>query len=133
MFNSIISRSTKALVFSLVALSGAISQSNLQAQSSQDLDLVALPIFHIVNSEVGLIIRELPDSTSARVGSLENGTQVRIAGEPVEGDPLVWASVNPDLDDPSSTWVQISRPQAGWVLFQSEDSNGLYEYLIPIE
>jgi hypothetical protein len=86
---------------------------------------------HTVRCEVGLSIREKPSYHSRRVGLLENGDNVLIAGDKTDDPEIVWASLLPDADDSQTVWIQIVKPKAGYVLYHTTDSNGLYEYLVP--
>ena len=85
---------------------------------------------HKVNAPVGLIIRSKPGTNGKRVGSLEEGTQVTLAGKAVAEDKSkVVPVVSKDAQDPDASWVQISAPKAGYVLYRVGGANP-YDYLV---
>lgn len=96
-------------------------------------DEAPVAIRHQVNAPVGLIIRSKPSSKTKRVGSLEEGVKVTLAGKAVEGDKTkVIPVVFKDAEDPDASWIQITKPQAGFVLYRAGGS-APYEYLVPVK
>lgn len=86
---------------------------------------------HQVNCEVGLAIRSKPAYESKRLGLLENGDKVALAGKPVEGDKSkVIPVVSKDAQDAEAMWIQISAPKAGYVLYKALGT-APHDYLVP--
>lgn len=90
-----------------------------------------VPRVHQVNAPVGLVIRSKPSTKTKRVGSLEEGLKVTLAGKPVEGDKTkVIPVVYKDVENPEVSWIQITKPQTGFVLYRAGGASS-YEYLVP--
>jgi hypothetical protein len=90
-----------------------------------------VPRIHKVNAPVGLIIRSKPGTDGKRLGSLTEGTQVTLAGKAVAGDRnQVVPMVSKDAQDPDASWIQISAPKAGYVLYRVGGTSP-YDYLVP--
>lgn len=90
-----------------------------------------VPRKHQVNAPVGLIIRSKPGTTGKRLGSLEEGAKVTLAGKAVEGDKTkVIPVVTKDDGDMDATWIQITTPKAGYVLYRA-GGTAPYDYLVP--
>lgn len=86
---------------------------------------------HQVNAPVGLVIRSAPGTDGKRLGSLEEGTRVTLAGKAVEGDyNKVVPVVSKDAQDPEASWIQISAPKSGYVLYRT-GGVAPYDYLVP--
>jgi hypothetical protein len=83
---------------------------------------------HKVFAEVGLIVRASP-LKGRRIGSLEKGAKVRLAGQRQEGG-TVRLELNKQSD--GSYWVKIKSPMAGWVLLAGQDDPN-YRYLVPCD
>jgi hypothetical protein len=84
-----------------------------------------------VNAPVGLIIRSKPGKDRKRLGSLAEGTQVTLAGKALEGDKNQVVPVeSKDAQDPDASWIQISAPKAGYVLYRV-GGTAPYDYLVP--
>ncbi len=86
---------------------------------------------HKVNAPVGLIIRSKPGTDGKRLGSLEEGAKVTLAGKAVAGDKnQVVPVVSKDAQDADASWIQISAPKAGYVLYRVGGA-APYDYLVP--
>ena len=86
---------------------------------------------HKVNAPVGLVIRSKPGTDGKRLAVLEEGTKVTLAGKVVADDKnKVLPVVSKDAQDPEASWVQISAPKAGYVLYRVSGSSP-YDYLVP--
>ncbi len=86
---------------------------------------------HKVNAPVGLVIRSKPGTDGKRLGALEEGTKVTLAGKAVADDKnKVLPVVSKDAQDPEASWIQISAPKAGYVLYRVSGSSP-YDYLVP--
>jgi len=88
---------------------------------------------HKVNAPVGLSIRSKPGIDGKRLALLEEGAKVTLAGKPVADDKdkdKVLPVVSKDAQDPEASWVQISAPKAGYVLYRVGGSSP-YDYLVP--
>ncbi len=96
-------------------------------------DEAAVARQHKVNAPVGLVIRSKPSTTGKRLGAIEEGTKVTLAGKAVEGDKTkVVPVVSKDDQDIDASWIQITAPKAGYVLYRAGGS-APYEYLVPVE
>jgi len=84
---------------------------------------------HQVNAPVGLVIRSKPSSDSKRLGSLAEGEKVTLAGKAAEKGMVVPVIVK-DAKDPEASWIQISKPKAGYVLYRA-GGTAPYDYLVP--
>jgi len=84
---------------------------------------------HQVNAPVGLIIRSKPSSDSKRLGSLAEGEKVTLAGKAAEKGMVVPVVVK-DAKDADASWIQISKPKAGYVLYRTGGA-APYDYLVP--
>lgn len=84
---------------------------------------------HTVNSQVGLIVRDEPSSDGAKLGTLKYGQKVKLAGEQVEGEPLVNARISKNGNE---NWLKIKQPFKGWVLYFVDDDPN-YSYLVPCD
>jgi hypothetical protein len=117
-------RITVALVVTF-AITLPLSRTLAELPSPDDV----VPQCHKVFSEVGLIVHASASSKSRRIGSLEKGAKVRLAGERQEG-----GTVRPELTKQSdgSYWVKIKSPIAGWVLFAVQNDPN-YRYLVPCD
>jgi hypothetical protein len=89
-----------------------------------------VPECHKVFSEVGLIVRASGSSKGRRIGSLERGAKVRLAGQKGEGSGTVHPQITKQAD--GSYWVKIKSPIPGWVLFAGQDDPS-YRYLVPCD
>lgn len=86
---------------------------------------------HKVNAPVGLSIRSKPGMDGRRLGLLEEGAKVTLAGKAVTNDKTkVLPVVTKDAKDPDATWIQVSSPKAGYVLYRVGGASP-YEYLVP--
>ncbi len=86
---------------------------------------------HKVNAPVGLVIRSKPGTDGKRLAVLEEGTQVTLAGKAAADDKnKVLPVVSKDAQDPDASWVQISVPKAGYVLYRVSGISP-YDYLVP--
>ena len=86
---------------------------------------------HKVNAPVGLVIRSKPGTDGKRLAVLEQGTKVTLAGKAVADDKSkVLPVVSKDAQDPEASWVQISAPKAGYVLYRVGGTIP-YDYLVP--
>lgn len=86
---------------------------------------------HKVNAPVGLVIRSKPGTDGKRLAVLEEGTKVTLAGKAVADDKnKVLPVVSKDAQDPEASWIQISAPKAGYVLYRVGGSSP-YDYLVP--
>ena len=86
---------------------------------------------HKVNAPVGLVIRSKPGTDGKRLAVLEEGTKVTLAGKAVADDKnKVLPVVSKDARDPEASWVQISAPRAGYVLYRVSGTSP-YDYLLP--
>lgn len=86
---------------------------------------------HQVNAPVGLVIRSKPGINGRRLGALEEGLKVTLAGKAVANDKSqVIPVVSQDAQDPEASWVQISAPKAGYVLYRVSGASP-YDYLVP--
>ena len=86
---------------------------------------------HKVNAPVGLVIRSKPGTDGKRLAVLEEGTKVTLAGKAVADDKTkVLPVVCKDAQDSEASWVQISAPKAGYVLYRVSGSSS-YDYLVP--
>lgn len=86
---------------------------------------------HKVNAPVGLVIRSKPGTDGKRLAVLEEGTKVTLAGKAADNDKKkVQPVVSKDAQDPEASWVQISAPKAGYVLYRVSGSSP-YDYLVP--
>lgn len=86
---------------------------------------------HKVNAPVGLVIRSKPGTDGKRLAVLEEGTKVTLAGKAADNDKKkVQPVVSKDAQDPEASWVQISTPKAGYVLYRVSGSSP-YDYLVP--
>ncbi|MCX6848715.1 MAG: hypothetical protein NTY98_07320 [Verrucomicrobia bacterium] len=86
---------------------------------------------HKVNAPVGLSIRSKPGIDGKRLALLEEGDKVTLAGRAVADDKTkVFPVVSKDAQDPEASWVQISEPKAGYVLYRVSGSSP-YDYLVP--
>ena len=88
-------------------------------------------LFHKVNAPVGLVIRSKPGTDGKRLGTLEDGARGTLAGK-VSADEknVVLPVVSKDRQDPDASWVQISAPKAGYVLYRVSGTSP-YDYLVP--
>ncbi len=84
-----------------------------------------------VHCEVGLSIRKKPDYNSPRVALLEDNDKVTVAGAKTDDPKIVGVTLLPDASEAQTYWIEIVKPKAGFVLYQTVDSNGVYEYLVP--
>jgi len=85
------------------------------------------------NAPVGLVIRSKPGTDGKRLTVLEQGTKVTLAGKTVADDKnKVIPVVSQDAQDPEASWVQISAPKAGYVLYRVSGTSP-YAYLVPCE
>jgi hypothetical protein len=86
---------------------------------------------HKVNAPVGLSIRSKPSTDGKRLALLEEGDKVTLAGKAVADDKSkVVPVVSKDTQDPDATWIQISAPKAGYVLYRVGGASP-YDYLVP--
>lgn len=86
---------------------------------------------HKVNAPVGLVIRSKPGTDGKRLGVLEEGAKVTLAGKAAGDDQSkVLPALSKDAQDADATWVQISAPKAGYVLYRVGGASP-YEYLVP--
>jgi hypothetical protein len=86
---------------------------------------------HKVNAPVGLSIRSKPGIDGKRLALLEEGDKVTLAGKAVANDKnQVLPVVSPDAQDKDTSWIQISAPKAGYVLYRVAGTSP-YEYLVP--
>jgi hypothetical protein len=86
---------------------------------------------HQVNAPVGLVIRSKPGTDGKRLGALEQGVKVTLAGKAVPTDKqLVIPVVSQDAQDLEASWIQISAPKAGYVLYRVAGTSP-YDYLVP--
>lgn len=86
---------------------------------------------HQVNAEVGLVIRSKPGTDGKRLGSVEHRAKVMLAGKVAPDDKSkVIPVVSKDAKDPDASWVQITGPKAGYVLYRTGGSSP-YDYLVP--
>lgn len=86
---------------------------------------------HKVNAPVGLVIRSKPGTDGKRLAILEEGTKVTLAGKAASDDKTkVQPVVSKDAQDPDASWIQISAPKAGYVLYRAGGASP-YEYLVP--
>lgn len=86
---------------------------------------------HKVNAPVGLVIRSKPGTDGKRLGALEEGLKVTLAGKAVANDKnKVLPVVSQDAQDKDATWIQISAPKAGYVLYRVSCVSP-YDYLVP--
>ena len=82
---------------------------------------------------MGLIIRSKPGTDGKRLGSVEHLAKVTLAGKAVAADKTqVVPVVSKDAQDPDASWIQISAPKAGYVLYRVGGANP-YDYLVPCE
>lgn len=88
-----------------------------------------VPACHRVNAPVGLVIRAQPSTTSKRLGALEEGLKVTLAGN-ADAKGLVTPVISKDAQEPDMLWVQISKPKAGYVLYRFAGTSP-YDYLVP--
>ncbi|MDB6004337.1 MAG: hypothetical protein JWR15_1324 [Prosthecobacter sp.] len=86
---------------------------------------------HKVNAPVGLSIRSKPSTDGKRLALLEEGAKVTLAGKAVADDKSkVLPVVSKDAQDPDASWIQISAPKAGYVLYRAGGASP-YDYLVP--
>ncbi len=86
---------------------------------------------HQVNAPVGLVIRSKPGTDGKRLGTLEEGAKVTLAGKAVADDKSkVLPVVSKDAQDADALWIQISAPKAGYVLYRVGGTSP-YDYLVP--
>ena len=86
---------------------------------------------HKVNAPVGLVIRSKPGTDGKRLAVLEEGTKVTLAGKAAAKDKSkVQPVVSKDAQDPEASWIQISAPKAGYVLYRVGGTSP-YDYLVP--
>ena len=86
---------------------------------------------HKVNAPVGLVIRSKPGTDGKRLAVLEEGTKVTLAGKAAADDKnKVTPVVSKDAQDADVSWVQISAPKAGYVLYRAGGSSP-YDYVVP--
>ncbi|OYW31599.1 MAG: hypothetical protein B7Z47_00585 [Chthoniobacter sp. 12-60-6] len=86
---------------------------------------------HKVNAPVGLSIRSKPGIDGKRLALLEEGDKVTLAGKAVADDKSkVLPVVSKDAQDPDASWIQISAPKAGYVLYRVGGASP-YDYLVP--
>ena len=86
---------------------------------------------HKVNAPVGLVVRSKPGTDGKRLAVLEEGAKVTLAGKAVADDKnKVLPVVSNDASDPEASWIQISAPKAGYVLYRVSGSSP-YDYLVP--
>ncbi len=86
---------------------------------------------HKVNAPVGLSIRSKPSIDGKRLALLEEGDKVTLAGKAAADDKSkVQPVVSKDTEDPDASWIQISAPKAGFVLYRVGGTSP-YEYLVP--
>ena len=86
---------------------------------------------HKVKAPVGLVIRSKPGTDGKRLAILEEGTKVTLAGKTLAEDKSkVQPVVSKDAQDPDASWIQISAPKAGYVLYRVGGTSP-YEYLVP--
>jgi hypothetical protein len=84
-----------------------------------------------VNAPVGLVIRSKPGTVGKRIGTLEEGAKVTLAGKVTADDKnKVTPIVSKDAQDPDASWIQISEPKAGYVLYRVGGTSP-YDYLVP--
>lgn len=113
--------------FFCVLLTAALAASVTSAFSEEP---VAVLRKHQVNCQVGLIIRSKPAYESKRLGSLEDGAKVTLAGKAVDGDKnKVIPVVSKDAQDAEVSWVQIAAPKAGYVLYKAVGA-APHDYLV---
>lgn len=86
---------------------------------------------HKVNAPVGLVIRSKPSTDGKRLAVLEEGTKVTLAGKAAADDKSkVTPVVSKDAQDADASWIQISAPKAGYVLYRAGGTSP-YDYLVP--
>ncbi len=86
---------------------------------------------HKVNAPVGLSIRSKPSIAGKRLALLEEGDKVTLAGKAVADDKTkVLPVVSQDAQDKDASWIQISTPKAGYVLYRVSGASP-YDYLVP--
>jgi len=86
---------------------------------------------HKVKAPVGLSIRSRPGTDGKRLALLEEGDKVTLAGKALADDKTkVLPVISKDVQDPEASWIQISAPKAGYVLYRVSGSSP-YDYLVP--
>lgn len=86
---------------------------------------------HKVNAPVGLSIRSKPSIAGKRLALLEEGDKFTLAGKAVADDKTkVLPVVSQDAQDKDASWIQISTPKAGYVLYRVSGASP-YDYLVP--
>ncbi len=87
--------------------------------------------YHKVNAPVGLSIRSKPSIDGKRLALLEEGDKVTLAGKAVADDKSkVLPVISKDAQDAEASWIQISAPKAGYVLYRVGGTSP-YDYLVP--
>lgn len=117
-----------------VCVTPILTTTPARAQGFEQSEIFApeLARDYVVNAPVGVIIRSEPGTHGRKLGSLAEGDSLQLAGELVEGEPYVYATVIQDRDDPNASWVQISKPKRGWVLLETVEQDGsVYGYIVP--
>ncbi|MBK8037348.1 MAG: hypothetical protein IPK22_09465 [Verrucomicrobiaceae bacterium] len=70
----------------------------------------------------------MPSSDSKRLGSLAEGEKVNLAGKAEKG--MVEQVILKDAKDADASWIQITKPKAGYVLYRV-GGTAPYDYLVP--
>lgn len=122
---------TRLFLLATIALLASITPS--PADDEAVLDFVEgadIAPHQKVNCEVGLSIRKKPSNDAPRVALLEDGDAVTVKGAKADDPDLVGVVLLPDEETPNTYWIEIVKPKAGFVLYQTVDSDGVYNYLV---
>jgi hypothetical protein len=120
------SRRIAVALVAIFTLNLPLSRAAAAMPSADD----AIPECHKVFAEVGLIVRASGSAKGRRIGSLERGAKVRLAGENEQGSGTVHPVLAKESD--GSYWVKIKSPMPGWVLF-AVPNDPAYRYLVPCD
>ena len=102
-------------------------------KAASDEDHSPLARDYKVRCQVGLVVHTIPDVKGHRVGTLENGQNVQLAGKKAPGAGNVFPIVSLDRSpgvSKSVSWIKIKAPLQGYILFTA-DENSDHDYIVP--
>ena len=101
-----------------------------EAAASDD-DSTPMDRDYRVRCKVGLVVHAAPDAKSRKVGTLEDGQNIQLDGKRGPRRGTVFPVISTDKGETAgATWIKISAPLQGYVLFQS-DENPDNDYIVP--